>query len=200
MERHELSELHFIAPIQNLAGILQHGLLSHVRAQQIPHLSVADPDLVNRRKTKRTPAGRPLLEYVNLYINARNAMLYRRCAEGQHDKLCILRVSLQVLDFPGALVTDRNAAAMARFENAPSGLRLLDHDRVFALSWDHADQIEKSKHRQIIQAEVLIPDLVPPNLLLGAYTSGQTGESAVHAVTGGILPVVRDSQMFFGWS
>ena len=48
MTREELPELHFIAPITNVASILQDGILSHNRAAKVAHESVAMPEIQDR--------------------------------------------------------------------------------------------------------------------------------------------------------
>ena len=68
MQRDELQELHYITPICNVPSILQHGLLSHVRAAKHKHSSVAMAEIQDRRSEVRVPGGRRLHEYVNLYI------------------------------------------------------------------------------------------------------------------------------------
>ena len=92
-------------------------------------------------------------------------MMYRRKEE--HLDLCVLRVSTDVLDLPGVVVADRNAAAvMARFRPAPQGLTMIDRDLVFADWWNASDAA-----KQVRCAEILVPEPVPPVFLLGAYVS-----------------------------
>ena len=78
MKPEDVRELHYITPIENLPSILEKGILSHKLASKIPHLSVALDVIQERRKNKIIPRGRPLHDYVNLYFDARNPMLYRR--------------------------------------------------------------------------------------------------------------------------
>ena len=111
MDRGDLHELHYIVPLANLASIATQGILSHARAERVEHKSVADPEVQSRRSQRRLPSGRMLHEYANLYINARNAMLYKRCAEGESRDLCVLRISQGVLNIPGTYVTSGNAAS-----------------------------------------------------------------------------------------
>lgn len=79
MERHELEELHYIAPIANLESIISRGLLSHRRVSRLAaHQSIALADVQAKRAAKRVPGGRPLHEYVNLYICARNPIFFNQ--------------------------------------------------------------------------------------------------------------------------
>ena len=171
MEREELDELHYIAHIDNVSSIHQRGLLSHNRARSIPHKSVAMMEIQERRSKKIVPGSRPLHDYVNLYINARNPMLYKRRSE--HSNLCVLRVSPEVLDLPGVVVVDRNAARdWAAFYPALDGLKYIGADLVFAESWIHPnDPVETHRHAGIMCAEVLVPDCVDFEYILGAYVS-----------------------------
>jgi hypothetical protein len=67
MERHELEELHYITPLSNVASILQHGLLSHIRVAKLKHTSVAMQEIQDRRSNVRVPGGRKLHEYVHMW-------------------------------------------------------------------------------------------------------------------------------------
>ena len=72
MKREDLDALHFITPIANVLSILTHGIMSHRRATKLPHQSIAMAEIQDRRQKVVIPNARPLHEYVNLYICARN--------------------------------------------------------------------------------------------------------------------------------
>jgi len=182
MTREELDELHYITPIANVALILKGGILSHQRVGRVRHESVAMEEVQERRKTVVVPGGRRLHEYVNLYIQGRNPMLFVR--RGHHEQLCVLRVSPAVLDLSGVVIADRNASSdHVRFGPAPAALALVDGDRVFAEYWTHPnDQIEEWIHKSIKCAEVLVPGRVGPTLVTGAYVSCPESRDALLAV------------------
>lgn len=153
--------------LANVASIGEHGLLSHHRVAQLPHVSVAMADVQDRRSPKTVPGGRPLHEYVNLYFDARNAMMRLR----RSRDLVVLRVSPAVLDLPAAVVTDGNAAnGPTRFFRSPDGLAHLDAERVFAEWWTNDDPFVQQELKRQRQAEVLVPDVVPPEYIVGCYT------------------------------
>jgi hypothetical protein len=81
MTRAELPELHFIAPIDNLASIIAQGILCHERAKNVGHRSVAMEEIQERRRKVIVPGGLRLHQYANLYINARNKMMFKLKAE-----------------------------------------------------------------------------------------------------------------------
>lgn len=176
MKRHEISELHNIQHVSNLSSIISKGILCHTTAAPLAHTSVADPQVQQIRAKVVVAGGKQLHDYANLYINARNSMMYVLAAGSKYKDLCVLRVSLNVLDLPGVVVTDQNAASgYARFSPPLSGLALLDHDYIFADYWTHPDdQIAEWRHKAAMCAEVLVPNLVPPQHIIGTFVPPPT--------------------------
>ena len=195
MHRADLEELHYITPINNIPSILRHGILSNRRADRLEHETVALQEVQERRENKRLPTGRWLHDYVNLYICARNPMMYKR--RNRHRDLCVLRISPEVLDIRGVVVTDQNASSnYAAFYPSPEGLRRVNEELVFSEFWTHSDQIEEWRHKSIKCAEVLIPDRVDPVHIIGAYGSGEQSVNRLlqHGLTGNI---VINEHLFF---
>lgn len=134
MERHELAELHYITPIANVPSILRLGILPHSRSKSVQHESVAMDEIQDRRAKVAVPGGRRLHDYVNLYICARNPMMYKR--QAQHGELCVLRISPHIIDMAGVVVTDGNASGdYVRFAAAPRGLGIVNREWTFADDW-----------------------------------------------------------------
>ncbi|HLV79731.1 MAG TPA: DUF4433 domain-containing protein [Chthonomonadaceae bacterium] len=202
MKREELTELHFITPSANLPTILRFGIQSHRRVEVgrkkgiLQPVSIAMQEVQDIREGVRVPGGLALHEYVNLYICARNPMLFKR--QDQHLEICVLRVDTAVLDIAGAVVTDMNAAkGIARFAPAPEGLEIVNREMVFAEDWRHpGDPVAYERHRAIKCAEVLIPDQVTSVYIKGAYVSCQEALARVKAIAQ-TLQVTIDSHLFF---
>lgn len=170
----DIVELYFITDIVNVSSIFIHGILSHnlIAKKKIQHSSVANADVQARRMNKVIPGGKKLHDYANLYINARNPMLYvllhRQC------ELCVLRISADVLQGAGVIVSAENAArGWARFEPWPDGLNMLEKEDIFRERWDVDDFFERKRLMGIMCAEVLLPDKVESRYIQGAYVSGQ---------------------------
>lgn len=204
LTRADLAELHCIQPVKNVVSILEGGILSHYGAKTVEHKSVADPRIQELREPVWVPGPngtrRKLHSYANLYVNARNKMLSNiKYNHGDLD-ICILRVSLDVLDLPGVVVSSQNASSdYARFAAAPGGLAHIDKDMVFAKSWKHpGDQIREWRHGSIINAEVLVPDVVPPEYIEGAYVSCTEARKQLRAeLDGEPLAVTVKADLFF---
>ncbi len=198
MDRSHLIELHYISPIENVPSILEAGLLSHRRAERVTHRSVAMAAIQKRRALVRVPGGRRLHEYVNLYINGRNPMMFTIVRGGSLDDLCLLRVAPAVLDLDGVVVADCNASSdYVRFADARRGLQLVDRDEVFAQYWTHpGDPIAAMRHKSRMCAEVLVPDRVEPKYVVGAYV-GSSAASRRLASEAPSLDVTPDEYKFF---
>ncbi|MER7395485.1 DUF4433 domain-containing protein [Streptomyces sp. NPDC000151] len=170
MERSRVAELHYIAPIENVASIGQHGLVSHNMADSLPHRSVALETVQDLRKGKRVPNGEPLHSYANLYFSARNPMMFRLIHDGRTG-LAVIRVTNEVLDIPQTVITDGNAAtATTRFYPSPEGLEHLDATRVYAKYWTNDNPFEYNERKRQRCAEVLVPGRVLPQYIIGCYT------------------------------
>jgi hypothetical protein len=169
MERSHIRELHYITDMANVPSMLEHGILCHRLAARTArgHVSVADEEVQARRANKRIWLGRSyrlLHDYANLYVDARNAMLFVLLRANQGD-LAVLTVDPTVLDLRGVIVADRNAASLApRFLPSAEGILALDEAVVTAERWT-----DSSEAKQRRMAEVLVPGRIPPSFIRGAY-------------------------------
>ena len=177
MIRSDITELHYITPIANLPSIMKLGILSHKRAEKVPHASIAMAEIQDKRD-KKIPGAGHLHDYVNLYFHARNPMLYKR--RTQNQEICILQVDAKALDIEGVIISDRNAASnYVRFLTPAEGVASLDKDRVYARHWNHDSYFEKIEHASIKCAEALVPDRVPPELIAGVYVANEAAQQSV---------------------
>lgn len=194
MIRDRLTELYFITPIANVRSILELGILSHTRAERFLHQSIAMHEIQDRRASVAVPGtGKKLHDFANLYICARNPMLYKR----RYQEVCVLAVSKDILDLPGAIVTDSNAASYyVSFRPAIAGLSHVDHELTFADDWTDSDQIQYWRKKAAKCAEVLIPDLVEPQYVLHAYVASAELKQHMDALDTP-LTVSVDKHLFF---
>ncbi len=194
MKRDDVKELHYIAPIQNIPSILQHGLLSHNRAQKLPHKSVAMSEVQARRKSIKVPGGLYLHDYVNLYFHARNPMLFK--LKDQHQDLCVLQISPDVLDLPDVVITDGNASSDYTSFFPVTDLYKIDASKVFAERWTDPDETVQWEKKRVKCAEVLVPHKIEVEYIIGAYVSCQKSEAALRAI-GFTKPITVDAHLFF---
>jgi hypothetical protein len=190
-----LREFQNITLITNIPSILKHGIVSYVEAAKLPHLSIALQGVQDKRDVKKVPGGLALHEYANVYFHARNPMMSRRTNEAA--RLCVLKVSIDILSIRGAVITDQDAASSYVKFSAPDRLKLMDLDYVFARNWKHPEnQIEEWRHSSAKCAEALIPERIPTNFLLGAYVVNDAARAELRGL-GFALPVEIDTDLFF---
>ena len=199
MERSQIQELHYITDMANVPSMLERGILCHRLATRTAkgHVSVADHEVQARRAGKRIWLGRyyrRLHDYANLYIDARNAMLFVLLQAGQGD-LTVLAIDPAVLDLRGVVIADRNAASLApRFLPSAEGIDALDEALVTAKRWTDS---QDAKQRRM--AEVLVPNRVPPSFIRGAYVPDDDAAQRLQAHLGGrSLPIRVHPWLFFG--
>jgi hypothetical protein len=197
MNRTDVNELHFIAPIENVPSIIKSGIISHKLSKKIIHKSVAMQEIQEIRKNKKIPGtDKYIHDHANLYFDAHNATLSK--LRSKNDEICVLRVSPEVLDLPEIIISDRNAASdWARFYPVPQGLAAIDKNMLFAISWKHPDdQYAEMRHKSIKSAEVLVPNKVESKYIFGAYVANQTALAAFNKLKIE-LPVEIKNGIFF---
>jgi hypothetical protein len=202
LSRADIAELHCIQPIENVSSILNLGILSHDRAAHVRHRSVAMQEIQDRRaRVAVRGTNRKLHSYANLYINGRNKMMYklvRYTDDVTVDDLCLLRVSPDVLDLPGVVIADRNASAdLVRFDPSPAGLANITKEYVYANYWGHEDPTDTQLHGALVCAEVLVPDVVSPTYILGAYApTRDSGDRIAASAPAGFAVSVKPAVFF----
>lgn len=192
----DVKELQFITPIENLYSIVSKGIMSHDRIGSRPHLSVADREVQARREAKSVPPDQQKLHsYANLYLSARNAMMFRVIKENGVDAMCVVCVDRAVLYRQGVMIADRNAAAdNCRFYGSPEGLAYINADNIFCEWWTTGDS------EQRMMAEVLVPNGVLPELMTGMKVASEKAKVAAVTALHGWWPsdhVEVDSHLFF---
>jgi len=196
MNRADVTELHYITAIANTRSILRHGVLSHNLADQLAHDSVAMPEIQERRRNKQIPGAGFLHDYANLYFDAHNPMLSR--CRARNNEICVLQINPIVLDISGVIIANRNAASdWTSFWPVPGGLAVISMERVFARYWTHPnDPYEEMSHKSEKCAEVLVPDRVYVEFIVGAYVANQHALQAFEGLNSQ-LPVRIRGDMFF---
>jgi len=187
MERADVRELYYISHMQNLPSILRRGILSHNEAKKYNPTSVANPSVQAMRVVKAVPGGKNLHDYACLYFWPRNAMLFSILGfpsqpPPEHLNLCIIGVGATVLDSPGVVISDMNAATLlSKFSPYPGGLADLNKEIIFADSWRDPDPIVMEYKKQAMMAEGLVPNVVRSNYLQHFYVCCQEAKREAEA-------------------
>lgn len=192
----EKKYLYNIMPVSNIPSVIHRGILSYDQVRLIQHQSVAMNEVQVRRDRVIIPkVERRLHSYANLYFTHHNPMMYKR--KDQADELCILAIDSKIMNVPGCILTDQNAASsVARFYSPEEGLREINFDKVFAKYWTSSDYYEEKNNKRIKCAEVLIPDKIPFGFVCGAYVASIHVKSALEDM-GFSKPIIVNKKKFY---
>jgi hypothetical protein len=112
-------------------------------------------------------------------------------------EVCVLRVSAAVLDLPGVVIADGNAASQyTAFWPSPSGLKNVNGELVFAEYWTDENPFTQWEKKRIKCAEALVPGKIEPKHILGAYVSCEGARQALSA-TCTELEITVNPHLFF---
>ncbi len=192
-------KLYYIIPIDTVPSILKYGILSHKGASAFTHQSIANREVNERREKTNVTNGLPLHQYVNLYFNARNPMMYFLKFNRDISKLCVLIIDSSVMELPESVITDANAARVyTSFMPYPDGLDKLDFELIYERYWKHPDDpIMDEKHEGIMCSETLIPRCVGTEYIIGAYVLNSKAKDALIEV-GFKDEITISPDIFFG--
>lgn len=166
--------------------------------RSISYQDLSNPSVQDKRDYKYVLNRRTLHDYANLYFDAKNPMLFNLVSNKNINELCVLCVDKRVLDIPGTVVTDMNAAALlAVFENPEKALERLDFDRIFAKSWYDEDRVVMENKKKTKCAEVLVYNHIDPYYIRGIIVPNENAKQ--FALSLGLnLRINIDNDLFFG--
>ncbi|MDE0041940.1 MAG: DarT ssDNA thymidine ADP-ribosyltransferase family protein [Candidatus Poribacteria bacterium] len=191
-------ELYYIAHIDNLGSILEKGILSHEKMEQLElgYTSIYNEEIVSRRRNKSTPDSKSLWHYANLYFQPRNPMMYSIVSTRDKENLVVISISKEVLGEHGVLITDGNAAnAPTQFYSQSDGLKILKRQwNAIRNDWWNKDDGSKRK----IMAECLVPDSVNSKHINSLFVvSTAIGSRVKQIVDKRQISVIPEPHMFF---
>jgi hypothetical protein len=145
----------------NLENILQVGLKSHnyARQNELMQKDIANNDVNNRRSKVEPIYNKSLHDYVPLYFNPKNPMLFVR--KSIQKDIVILAIDRSLIYAENSIFTDRNAAnAPTKFFNNTNSLNQINWECVRAEYWNGFEDGKREK-----MAEILVfPDISAKNI------------------------------------
>ncbi|WGS65200.1 DUF4433 domain-containing protein [Marinitoga aeolica] len=136
----------------------------------------SDRDVQNRRRYKILPNNKMLYEYVPLYINPRNAMLYRYLKEKRD--IVILEISNKILRIYDHFFSVKNASAGdAIFTKNIKDLELLK-EMIFSKNWNGNKNL-----KQIMQSEVLMYEKISVKYIDGIIVNSSKNYRSLRRFT-----------------
>jgi hypothetical protein len=158
---YNIKSLWHITHRNNIVSILKYGILNHYDAHNLKlnHVDISDPNAQKWREKLDPFYDRTIHSYAPLYFKSKNPMLYVR--QELQDNLCLLEISLCVLNQNDYLITDGNAACHnTLFSNTVNNLHHLPWDVLHAGFWYEFDDGKRK-----MCAEVLIYPKISPKYI-----------------------------------
>lgn len=156
-DEYGIDYLYHMTHKNNLNGILKHGLVSHnlANVHRYVQKDISNKDVNVRRSRNESIFNRSIHEYVPLYFNPKNPMLYfHRFSQAD---IVILAIDANLLNQSNTIFSDGNAASgSSKFYDNPDDLIHLNWKCIKAKYWgDYQDG------RRIRCAEALVYSKIP---------------------------------------
>lgn len=193
---YEIDGLYHFTHVHHVQSIFKNGLRSHNNSHELGLVrnDISNPE-VQRLRSQRSIGGRPLHDYVPLYFNPRNAMLFDVFRNHTLVDIAIIRLPRNLLLQKGVWFTDGNAANTPTISyDRLEDLNKLDWECIQAEYWT---EYEDGKRK--CMAEILVPDMISANYIQRKsylFVENQETQNRIEA----ILPNARvavDEDKFF---
>lgn len=188
--------LSYICHCDNLVSILREGIYCRKKINElnIKHRDIHDDSVLNLRDKIIQPTNKNLQDYVNLYFQPRNAMLYRLTRNYPYEEIIVLSIKRTVLDHPNVIISNRNAATSnAEFFSARDGLNRINQKDLKKIYWTDSDD-----SKQKMMAEVLVPEHIAPEYVDSIYVgNARTKDKISKIVSNFSNDVIEESDIFF---
>lgn len=201
MRRAQIKELYYITHINNVPSVLKRGILSHelVETENVPFTRIYNAEIVAKRRDIKTPDGRSLWSFANLYFQPRNPMLYRVVFFGEstdENDIAVLGVQMSILNRPDIFISTGNAAhSLSHILTASEGRKVISEIKK---NTDKEYWTDEGGSKRKIMAECLVPGMIPPQLITEICVASHEALDRVRPMVQQFnLPVVREPNMFF---
>lgn len=111
LDKYKVNYLYHITHKDNISNILKYGLLSHKNAhsKKLISIDISNQQVNSRRSKFENIYNREIHDYVPLYFNPKNPMLYVR--QNMQNDLIILAIDRKIMFQPNVIFSDGNAAS-----------------------------------------------------------------------------------------
>lgn len=192
-----LPSLSHLTHITNLSSILEHGLQCH--KNNYKKFDISNKEVNARRDKPENIHGRKVHDYVPMYFNPKNSMLYQ-VQQQYGDNILILSFRNELMaDFP-SIFSDQNAAnSNARFTDKIYELEKFDWEAIYSEKWTH-DGVVNKVIKSRMMSECLVYGVVNVSYLEAIYCATPAAMSKVESICrnqGVIANVFADRNRFF---
>lgn len=195
----KLRGLYYITHIDNLPSILKRGILCHRRVEEekIDFTAIYDSEIVASRKEKKVGEGKNLWDFVNLYFQPRNAMLYRVIffSSVKPEDIIIIGLRSNIMEQKNIFVTTGNAASPNTEILSSSEAR--QHLKSIREKADKEWWTPMDGSKREMMAECLVPELVEPEYISEIYVLNDVSLNKAKNICNEKVPVIPEPELFF---
>jgi hypothetical protein len=200
LKENGIDYLYRITHKKNLKSILRFGLLSRNLCIEkgLAVEEIGDTEIKERRGMTMLPySGLRLNDYVPLYFNPRNAMMYKVCKRFNASNLVVLAYDLMMILISGTIFTDANAASeVANFYYRKSELEKFDWKIIQSKDWSLGG-ITFREIKQKMRAEVLVKERIPRKYLKKLICNSLESVEDIKSLVKGKVEIEVSEGMFF---
>lgn len=186
--------IHYLTHRDNLNSILHMGIFANsiIRKSVIPFTDISDPEVQRWRERPDPILGNSIHDYVPLYLNPTNAMLYSH--KEQQRNIVILTVCLTVTRQKKVLYADGNAASRDTRFSVNDDILAPSLSALRAGPWQiNWRENPDAKRRRM--AEVLIYKWIDPTKILQVTCQNNDVAQQVRSIT--TTPVLCNPKMYY---
>ncbi|BDA19169.1 hypothetical protein KAM345_030830 [Aeromonas caviae] len=174
--------LYYMMPLENFRTVRKHGLVSRstAMAQGLHIQDYSDLEVQSRRAKRREPVfQRCLHDYVPLYLNPRNPMLYR--LRDRAADLVVLGLTPSLLDYHDQhCFTDGNAASeLTLFAKGPSVV-LPSLEALKAVYWNDVPDGKRRRCAEVLVAPSIAPGFIEVAICSNAETAAAVNDAGLY--------------------
>jgi len=195
----KLRGLYYITHIDNLPSILERGILCHrkVEDEKIAFTPIYDASIVANRKERKLPDGRNLWDFVNLYFQPRNAMLYRVVffSGVNLEDIIIIGLKATILNRKEVFITTGNAASYNT--EIHSAKKAREYIKSIREKTDREWWASEDGSKRELMAECLVPDKVDTDDISEIYVPNHNSLRKVKRICKRNIPIIPEPELFF---
>ncbi len=160
-------KLYHLTHIINLKPILNQGLKCHNDA--LGYKDISNLNVNKRREREKRDYG-VLHDYVPLYFNPRNAMLYQTCKQF-NDQIIILEIKKEIIKKDYTVFSQGNAARRDSFlTRCKNKAASFDWDKIYSRKWaEIGSGIVDEEQKSMMMSECLIFKSIPSSYIKVAH-------------------------------
>ena len=188
-------KLYHITHISNLNGIFKDGLMSHNRVRA--YVDISNNDVNKRRSRTDNPHKINLHQYVPLYFNPRNAMLFS-CQKKFGEDVVILEIDNEEISNDYTLFSEGNAARQdSKITTNKLDLANFKWEAINSLTWtDNYSDIDVNL-KSLMMSECLILNSLNSQHILRIFCSNENVRARLIKLSLTNVDIKVDKSLFF---